>query len=384
MKKTMITLIFGFMAYFPAMACGAGDSRFFGTYCGTHKEKKGLSTLTFDIRAVAGYRETDHGNGLVTGHGNVSGEGRTLHFVFSGVVTEHGRLRGSAITGNMEPISSSASLSSDGNTITLSGRNHTITLGKDRCGNEAPSATIRSPEAGRFRWGDIVMFSANVTDREDAPFSGSRVIWTSDRDGKLGSGLSIGKNNLSPGRHRIMLSTTDSGGRTATDAVTIEIENTRPNPPVIEEPSSGSQYEGLDITFRARASDREDGNLTGNTLVWSSNRDGRLGTGNLLIKQLSSGDHTISVQATDRAGSSSAISQRRVAVRTRPAGNTPPTVAIISPVNHIAIGDNEAFTFVAQASDLEDGRLGGRSVSWKDSYLYEGRNIATNLERDPA
>lgn len=368
MKKAMITIIFSLMAYLPVMAGAAGDARFFGTYCGTHKEKKGLSTLSFEIRAVAGYRETDHGNGLVTGHGNISGEGRNIHFVFSGVITAYGRLRGSAIAGNMEPTSANASLSEDGNTVTLSGMDRTIVLRKDRCGNDAPSATIRSPEAGRFPWGDIVMFSANVTDREDAPFAESRVIWSSDRDGKLGSGLAISKNNLSPGRHRITLSATDNGGRTATDTVTIEIVNTRPNPPVIEEFSRAPYYEGQEITARARANDREDGNLTGNALVWSSDRDGRLGTGNLLITRLTLGDHTISVQATDRAGSSSAITFRRITVRPRPAGNAPPTVAITSPVNRYAMGDNECFIFVALASDLEDGRLRGRSLVWKDRY----------------
>jgi hypothetical protein len=368
MKKTILIAILVYTMHFPVVAHAAGDSRFFGTYCGIHKEKSGLRTLTFEIRAVAGYRETDHGNGLVTGHGNITGEGRNIPFVFSGVVTARGRLSGSAITGNLEPTSSTAVLSEDGNAITLRAKDHTIVLKKDQCGNEAPTATIRIPEAGRFPWGDIVTFAANVTDREDTPFSGARVIWSSDRDGKLGNGLSITNNGLSPGRHRITLSATDSGGRTATDMVTIDIENTRPNPPVIEEFSAGPYYDGRDITARARANDSEDGNLTGDALVWSSDRDGRLGTGNLLIKRLSSGDHSISVQATDRAGSSSAITFRRITVRPRPAGNTPPVVTITSPANHYAMGDNECFTLVAQASDLEDGRLRGRSLVWTDRY----------------
>jgi hypothetical protein len=97
-----------------------------------------------------------------------------------------------------------------------------------------------------------------------------------------------------------------------------------------------------------------------------------------MIRELAAGEHTITLTATDRAGLSSAVT-KRINVRTRPAGNAPPSVTITSPVNYYAMGDNESCVFVAQASDLEDGRLSGRSLSWKDRYYYRGAEVVRNL-----
>ena len=379
MKKRIKTgILFLYILCFPVIALAAGDSRFFGTYCGSYEEKRGLRTYEFTVKATSDYRETSSGNGLVIGHGMVRGEGKNIPFVFSGAVTGRGNVRGSGILGSMEPTFSSASLSDDGNAITIRGMDRTLILKKDRCGNEAPGITIQKPRAGNYPWGDIISFSANVTDREDASFPDSRLVWSSDRDGRLGNGRSIFKNSLSPGRHKISFSATDSGGRISKADVTITVQNNRPNTPVIEEPSAGPYYEGLGITFRARANDREDGNLTGRLLVWSSSRAGRLGTGSPMIHELAAGEHTITLTATDRAGLSSAVT-KRINVRTRPAGNAPPSVTITSPVNYYAMGDNESCVFVVQSSDLEDGRLSGRSLSWKDRYVYRGAEVVRNL-----
>jgi hypothetical protein len=53
--------------------------------------------------------------------------------------------------------------------------------------------------------------------------------------------------------------------------------------------------------FSAVAHDREDGDLT-TRIVWSSNVDGRLGTGGTVFKVLTAGTHTITASATDSAG----------------------------------------------------------------------------------
>lgn len=65
------------------------------------------------------------------------------------------------------------------------------------------------------------------------------------------------------------------------------------------------------ITFRGQAQDAQDGELTGDSLVWSSDKDGELGTGNILTKILSGPaptsefrDHTITLTAKDSDGNS--------------------------------------------------------------------------------
>jgi hypothetical protein len=362
----------------------ASDSRFFGAYCGTYSEtyiiryrvwffgwqtvREERRTYHFSVNAYAEYKESLRGNGLVTGKGTAVGEGQTIPFVFSGVVTERGRLRGSGIAPGREPTIATAALSEDGNMVTLHALDRTLFLQKDRCGNEAPTARITVPESGRrIPWGQSTLFVAEVTDREDDYFPDERLVWSSSRDGQIGTGRLITRNFLTPGSPAVTFSATDGGGRTASSSVTIAITNHPPEGPCIEEPPGGATfYVGQEIGFRARATDREDGYLSGGSLVWNSDVEGSLGTGDLLRRRLSrSGDHTITLTATDRSGLSSSATVR-ISVRPRPMGNTPPTVTIVAPPNHYAFGDNICVTFVAGASDLEDGILRGSSLTWRE------------------
>ena len=380
-------------------AQAASDPRFFGTYCGNHSESHTVRvwccfgghwfvvaerryTLNYSVNAHAYYSESARGNGLVSGKGTASGEGQTIPFVFSGIVTGRGLLQGSGIAPGWEPTSATANLSADGNGLTLHALDRVLVLRKDLCGNEAPTATILSPEARTFVWGQFITFSGRALDREDAAvFPQERLVWTSSRDGKLGTGLSVFKSNLSPGPHTITFSVTDSGGLTASETISITINNNQPNLPIIIEPIYGATfYEGQEIAFRARATDREDGYLSGDSLVWSSSLVRGpsyppvtlvLGTGDLLLRPLTEGEHTITLRATDRTGVSNSNSVR-INVRPRPAGNTPPTVTITSPPNYYAMGDNTCITLIARASDLEDGPLRGGSLVWRDRY-HDGR-----------
>jgi TolB protein len=69
-------------------------------------------------------------------------------------------------------------------------------------------------------------------------------------------------------------------------------------------PEDGSIFEqGEMITFIGSAQDVEDGELTGNSLLWSSNINGEIGTGALMSNDsLGTGDHTITLTATNSDG----------------------------------------------------------------------------------
>lgn len=56
------------------------------------------------------------------------------------------------------------------------------------------------------------------------------------------------------------------------------------------------------VPFIGNASDPEDGPLTGTALVWDSDLDGPIGTGETFSAQLSAGVHTITLTATDSDG----------------------------------------------------------------------------------
>src|SRR5207245_2937584 len=69
--------------------------------------------------------------------------------------------------------------------------------------------------------GSPVTFSGTANDLEDGPL-GARLVWTSDRDGTLGTGASITK-ALSPGPHRITAAVTDTGGLVGTATVGVTV-----------------------------------------------------------------------------------------------------------------------------------------------------------------
>ncbi len=73
--------------------------------------------------------------------------------------------------------------------------------------------------------------------------------------------------------------------------------------------------EGENIVFTVSASDTEDGQLTGGSLVWSSKADGTLGTGATLITSaLSAGDQEITLTATDSEGAAAIINLPTITV----------------------------------------------------------------------
>ena len=161
--------------------------------------------------------------------------------------------------------------------------------------NTPPSATI-------INWWTLTnksrRFDGEGNDAEDGPLSGGSLVWSSDIDGVFGTGTVVDTSALSPGSHTISLTVTDSDGASTTTSITAFINQW---PTVqITSPSTGSTFTNADdIVFSGSATDPEDGTLSGNALVWTSNRDGEIGTGDTVTSSLSLGTHVITLTATD-------------------------------------------------------------------------------------
>ena len=231
--------------------------------------------------------------------------------------------------------------------------------------NASPSAQINSPTGGsEFVEGDAVTFRGSASDPEDGTLSGSSLVWTSTQDGELGTGTLLSRSDLSVGAHTIALKATDSDGSTGTAQVSITIAANQPPVVTISTPADGAVYvDGDEVTLTGSATDPEDGTLSGSSLVWSSSRHGDLGTGTALSRSdLSVGDHTITLTATDTKGSEG-TAQVSVTI----VDNQVPVVTITSPSDGAEYVEGDEVTFNGSASDPEDGVLTGSSLVWSSN-----------------
>jgi hypothetical protein len=250
-------------------------------------------------------------------------EGETITLSGTGIDPEDGVLTGSSLTWTSDR-DGILGTGSELRNLALSSGQHTITLmvrDKDGetdstfirlvAGNHPPVAEILSPKDGtHFMTHEMIEFQGKATDKEDGLLSGNALVWVSTRDGEIGRGALFSKNTLSPGRHDIRLTATDSKGASHTVQISITCGNTAPETPVIHRPLDGETFHrGTEITFHGSATDAEDGDLTGKALSWESNNAGKLtplGTGNAFsLQNLASGEHRITLTAKDSAGASS-------------------------------------------------------------------------------
>jgi outer membrane protein OmpA-like peptidoglycan-associated protein/opacity protein-like surface antigen len=86
--------------------------------------------------------------------------------------------------------------------------------------NTAPTLTLSSP-SNNAEFSAAVPLNASCRDTEDGDIS-SRVRWSSNRDGDIGTGASVNR-QLTSGRHTITATCTDAGGLTATQTAAITV-----------------------------------------------------------------------------------------------------------------------------------------------------------------
>jgi formylglycine-generating enzyme required for sulfatase activity len=92
-------------------------------------------------------------------------------------------------------------------------------------GQTRPVAVIVSPSDNSvFSGASTITFQGTGTDNEEGTLSGTSLIWTSDIDGQIGSGVTFGT-ELSIGTHIITLTATDSSGATGTAIVSVYVND---------------------------------------------------------------------------------------------------------------------------------------------------------------
>ena len=89
--------------------------------------------------------------------------------------------------------------------------------------NNPPAVVITGPETGySCVSGATVLFTGAAIDAEDGDRTAG-IVWKSNLDGNLGTGGTVYK-TLSVGSHTITATTTDSGGKSASDTITVVVQ----------------------------------------------------------------------------------------------------------------------------------------------------------------
>jgi hypothetical protein len=94
--------------------------------------------------------------------------------------------------------------------------------------NDAPVVTLTSPAGGSYPSNSELTLAGSATDTEDKPLT-SQLSWTSNLSGPLGTGTGLNV-ILEDGLHEITASITDSGGRTGSASVSVQIGPVPPTP----------------------------------------------------------------------------------------------------------------------------------------------------------
>lgn len=245
--------------------------------------------------------------------------------------------------------------------------------------NTVPVVAITSPaDSSTFSIGDTITFAGTATDANDSALTGNALVWTSNIDGGIGAGAALLTDSLTVGTHAIVLTATDSLGLTGADTVTVYVV-TRFLPIVeIISPENNALYlVGDTISFIGTATDADTTALTGSSLVWTSDLDGQIGTGDtLMVSDLSEGTHTVILSATDSLGY---VGVDTVTVRNF--ASQPPSTSIISPSDMSEFSSIDLITFSGTSTDPEDGPLTGTALVWTsdvDGHLGTGETGETS------
>jgi hypothetical protein len=227
-----------------------------------------------------------------------------------------------------------------------------------------------------------VPFSGGATDVEDGPLTGGFLIWSSNLDGQIGTGVTFDR-PLTSGAHTLTLTATNSVAVSGTASVRVSVGNVTNRLPevTIESPAPASTFLTTDdIAFSGSANDAEDGALTGASLVWTSSLDGPIGTGESFNATLSEGSHDITLRAADSLLETRTSTLSDIVVAAPPA--QPATATILTPTVGETFLTSDSIEFSGSANNPDGSPMAGATLTWisnLDGELGTGASISASL-----
>ena len=250
----------------------------------------------------------------------------------------------------------------------------------------------RLPVTPQFSRGSAIYFAAQASEpyERTPPSAPFMILWLSDVDGVIGFGSSLDYAGLSTGMHQIVASVLDADGTVSNDSCWIEVVNDKPVVRILAPRNTVTVCADEEVRFRGDGFDVNQSplfQLPGASLVWSSNLEGGLGTGNTITTTLNTvGAHTISLNAVDDEGAPADPASITVQVQAAVSCETI-DVNIASPGDGAQLffdgydpvrGQHYAeVTFRGTARDDADGPLSGSSLVWYTSEIGYGGDPVT-------
>lgn len=144
-------------------------------------------------------------------------------------------------------------------------------------------------------------------------------------------------------------------------------------------PSSNQEFvENEEVIFTCTTSDEEDGIIADQFIIWKSDKDGAIGSGDSLVyTELSVNTHSIIVEVTDTDGNTTSDSVIIIII----GSNNSPVITINNPDDNAEFETGESITFSCTASDVEDGVIGDDRIVWTsdiDGELGKGISVSLN------
>jgi hypothetical protein len=175
----------------------------------------------------------------------------------------------------------------------------------------APVVTITAPQTGQQVGDGPLTISWTGSDADNDPLTYSvlyshdgGVDWTPLTTAFVGQQFSIETSQLAGGttsRIRVIASDGLRSGVATTGNFTVPTK--APEVQITAPAANATFFPAQQVVFEGSAYDREDGELSGASLVWSSSKDGQLGTGSIVSTvNLTTGTHEITLVATDSDG----------------------------------------------------------------------------------
>ena len=186
--------------------------------------------------------------------------------------------------------------------------------------NDPPEVDILGPADGSvFDVGATIQLQGEATDPDDGELSGDDLTWSSNLSGQIGTGANLSWTDASTGSHTVTLTATDSQNASRSASISLQVIDPNNASPevVITSPVAQTHFPADgSILLEGSATDEEDGQLSGASLVWSTAPDLEtlpvvVGTGDTLeLTNPQPGPLYITLTATDNSNAASETTVR--------------------------------------------------------------------------